>query len=319
MLIDVKGGLISVLAPAKLNLFLEVLGKRADGYHEIESLMCPVSLCDTLELRSTVEPELILDIELPASEAQVENDPAWDVPSDNRNLVFRAVKCVREHMNVQSGCRIRLKKSIPAAAGLGGGSSDAAAAVVAAMVAWGRWDRRLAARICSELGSDLNLFLGDENHIGLTLAKGRGEDCETLDISPALDFLVTHPPAGCSTSAVYANWRNSGSIRHSSELIEACRTENLDRIGALLFNALQASARTITPWIDNQLKYFQGNQFRYNAMTGSGSSCFALVTETYTMANVRRAANDAGLSRVYAVKSWTQPSIEEQVRLVSSR
>lgn len=318
MLIDVKGHVVSVSAPAKLNLFLEVLGKRADGYHEIESLMCPISLCDTVVLSSTVDPEVNLEIELPVAEAQAKNDPAWDVPSDERNLVYRAVKRVREEMDVRAGCRIRLKKSIPAAAGLGGGSSDAAAAVVAAMLAWGRWNRQLAAQICSELGSDLNVFLGDENRIGLTLAKGRGENCEILEINPMLDFVVTHPPAGCSTSAVYANWQISDVTRHADRLIEALRNDNLETIGTLLFNALEASARGITPWIDRQLNFLRGMQFRYNAMSGSGSSCFALVTETYTMAKMRRQANVAGLSRVYAVKSWARPSIEEQIRRIGS-
>lgn len=318
MLIDIKGGVVYVQAPAKLNLFLEVLGKRADGYHEIESLLCPISLCDTLELRSTPEPELCLEIEFPVPEDQVKNDPAWDIPSDQRNLVYRAVKRVQELLNVQTGCRIRLKKSIPASAGLGGGSSDAAASVVAAMLAWGVWDRPLASQICAELGSDLNFFLGDEHRIGLALAKGRGENCQILDINPPLEFVVTHPPAGCSTSAVYANWQSSGSIRHSTDLIEACRSEDLERIGGLLFNALETSARATTSWIDKQLNIFRSFHFRYNAMTGSGSSCFALVSASDTMSNMRRAANDAGLSRVYAVKSWSQPSIEEQIRLISS-
>jgi len=176
----------------------------------------------------------------------------------------------------------------------------------------------MAAEICSELGSDLNLFLGDENGIGLAVAKGRGENCEILAINPPLEFVVTHPPAGCATSAVYANWQNSDTTRNSCDLVKACHSENLELIGSLLFNALETSAMAITPWIDKQLDFFRSFQFPYNAMTGSGSSCFALVTEAYTMASMRRAANVAGLSRVYAVKSWTQPSIEKQIELISS-
>lgn len=313
MLIDLNDGLVRVFAPAKLNLFLEVLGKRADGYHEIESLMCPISLCDTLELRATVEPELHLEIEFPVEQTRTENDPAWDIPADERNLVLQAVKRVREYMNVQAGCHIRLKKSIPAAAGLGGGSSDAAAAVVAAMWAWGHWDRRTAGHICSELGSDLNFFLGDEKRIGLGCAKGRGEKCEILNVDPELNFVVTHPPIGCSTSAVYANWHRSASSRNADELIEACFSNNVEAIGTSLFNALESSARELTPWIDRQRKLFQQFDLPYNAMTGSGSSCFALVSESYTITNMLRVANDAGLSRVYAVKSWIQPSIEVQM------
>lgn len=318
MLIGVKEGVVTISAPAKLNLFLEVLGKRADGYHEIESLMCPISLCDTIEVQATPSSAIKLDVELPVVEAAIENDPAWDIPTDERNLVYRAVQRVRDDLGVQTGCRIRLTKSIPAAAGLGGGSSDAAAAIVAAMIAWGRWDRSVAAKICSQLGSDLNLFLGDENGIGLAVAKGRGENCEILAANPQLEFVVTHPPVGCATSAVYANWRKTGTSRSSREMLDAVYGNNVECIGSLLFNALESSAMTITPWIGRQLDFFRNFRLRYNAMTGSGSSCFALVTDTDTMASMRRAANVAGLSRVYAVKSWTQPSIEEQIKLIGS-
>ncbi len=319
MLIDIKRGVVRISAPAKLNLFLEVLGKRADGYHEIESLMCPISLCDILELESTKMPGITLEVELPVNESPRQDDPAWNVPGDERNLVFRAVKRVRDQLGVRNGCRIRLIKSIPAAAGLGGGSSDAAAAVVAAMIAWKVWNRPLAAEICSELGSDLNLFLGDKNGIGLALVRGRGENCEILATTTSLEFVVMHPPAGCATSAVYANWRSSGLTRCSDDLVNAYQgKKNIERVGSLFFNALEKSAMSITPWIDKQLAFFRSFNFRYNAMTGSGSSCFALVTEPYILADLRRAAEVAGLSRVYAVKSWAQLSIEEQIKLNGS-
>lgn len=325
MLIESQAGAIRIAAPAKLNLFLEVLGKRADGYHEIESLMCPISLCDTLEFRATSEPDLRLHVDLPAdatnnrtttagSDPASDVDPAWDVPNDERNLVYRAAKEVQRALNVTQGCSIKLTKAIPSSAGLGGGSSDAAATVVASMLAWHRWDRTLASRICAGLGSDLNVFIGDENRIGLTLGQGRGEKCKVLDMCPLLNFVVTHPPAGCSTSAVYANWLRTDSIRTSNEIISALGNNDVDQIGPLLFNALTNSARQVTGWIDNQLRFFHACQFQYNAMTGSGSSCYALVSESLKMAEVRRAAQTAGLSRVYAVKSWFQPSIEEQIR-----
>ncbi len=327
MLIELIDGGVRISAPAKLNLYLEVLGKRDDGYHEIESLMCPISLCDTLEFRSTESPELRLEVCLPdeANEAANQSDPApvldpaWQVPSDASNLVYRAAARVRESLGIASGCEIKLTKAIPSSAGLGGGSSDAAATVVAAMLAWGSWDRAVASRICADLGSDLNVFLGDENGIGLTMALGRGEKCKVLPLCPQLEFVVTHPPVGCSTSAVYSNWRKTGHIRSAEGIIAALGSGDIERIGPLLFNALENSARQVTPWIDNQLSSFLAFHFRYNAMTGSGSSCFALVSSTDKLADMRRAVKDAGLSRVYAVKSWFQPSIEEQIRLISSR
>ncbi len=323
MLIEMQGNGYRIAAPAKLNLFLEVLGKREDGYHEIESLMCPISLCDVLEFQPIEEPEIRLEVVLPTDSincdnSAIENDPAWDVPLDETNLVYCAAKCIRDALGVSRGCSIKLTKAIPSSAGLGGGSSDAAATVVAAMLAWDQWDRLRAAKICETLGSDLNVFLGDVNRIGLSLAQGRGEKCRVLAAAPELEFVVTHPPAGCSTSAVYANWLKSSQTRSAEPLVSALQSCQIERIGSLLSNALTSSARQVTPWIDNQLRFFLACQFQYNAMTGSGSSCFALASHNYEMAEVRRAAQAAGLSRVYAVKSWFQPSIEEQIRLIRS-
>lgn len=166
-----------IVRTAKLNLFLEVLGKRPDGYHEIETLMCPISLCDELEFRFRDDPRIHLQLELPST-AGTTDDPAWQIPADDRNLVVRSIQSVQAAMGVGGGCTIHLKKRIPAAAGLGGGSSDAAAAIVAAMLAWGQWDRNLATSIANSLGSDIGFFLGDTTQVGMALATGRGEKCE---------------------------------------------------------------------------------------------------------------------------------------------
>ncbi len=269
MLIERRSDAIRIKAPAKLNLFLEVLGKRADGFHEIESLMCPISLCDTIEVSPGSSNEVELVVQFPEEPAAVartrlpreEPDPAWLIPSDSSNLVVKAVECVRAALGIEQGCKIRLTKEIPAAAGLGGGSSDAAAAVVASMLMWDRWDRSLADSICARLGSDLNVFLGDENQIGLTAARGRGEICEVMWFTPELHFIVTHPPAGCATKAVYANWHGSSSPKSMEPMLEACKNADHRAIGSLLFNALESSARKVTPWVDEQLSFFSAFEF----------------------------------------------------------
>ncbi|MDC4222707.1 MAG: 4-(cytidine 5'-diphospho)-2-C-methyl-D-erythritol kinase [Candidatus Manganitrophus sp.] len=158
---------VLVKAPAKVNLYLKVLGRREDGYHEILSLMQMVGLYDFLALRE--EPS---DIRL-----TIEN--ASSLPADRSNLVFRAAEALQkaafQGKARSKGVSIRLTKNIPIAAGLGGGSSDAAATLVGLNRLWGlRWPRERLARLGATLGSDVPFFL-----YGPTAwASGRGDEVE---------------------------------------------------------------------------------------------------------------------------------------------
>jgi 4-diphosphocytidyl-2-C-methyl-D-erythritol kinase len=313
MLIEINAQQVIVTTPAKVNLFLEVVGKRTDGYHEIESLMCPISLCDRLVIKPTDDPEVKLRVFLPDEANSDALDVAWQIPGDDSNLVVRSIQRVRDRQNIRNGCTIELHKQIPAAAGLGGGSSDAAAAIVGMMAAMGKWDRQIANEIAAELGSDINFFLGDTGGIGLGLATGRGEICQRIEAKPELHFCLSHPPQGCLTSAVYANLQKASEIRQVIPLIEACKQLDCDSIGRNLYNVLTPAASGLTPWIQRQIELMQKAGMAYTCMSGSGSSCFALVTNPDTMAIMRRCANVAGLKRVYAVKSWFAPPIEKQI------
>ncbi len=321
MIIERTSDSVRIRAPAKLNLFLEVLGKRSDGYHAVETVLCPISLFDVLEF-TACEPdsqaaEIQLDLRFDSAAKFIggtpNRDPAWNIPSDEGNLVVRAVRMVREHLGGQQGCKIRLTKSIPAAAGLGGGSSDTAAAVVASLITWGSWDRRLATEICESLGSDISFFLGDEHSIGLAVATGRGEKCSQLAAKPALDFVVCHPPVGCPTPAVYAGFEKGTAGRDFRKIVAACQTGQFQKIGAELFNALQFSSASLTDWIDRQLLLFSECGVQYALMTGSGSSCFALVEDPSSFEEIRTAAEKIGLSRVYSAQAWYGDSIEKQL------
>ena len=127
---------IVVQAPAKLNLFFEVLAKRADGYHEIETLMCPIDLYDTLYFKETSSRKLTLACQTATAAARVRGAGFDGIPCGEENLVMRAVELLRRRAGVCRGAGLRLVKRIPARAGLGGGSSDAAAALVAANLGW---------------------------------------------------------------------------------------------------------------------------------------------------------------------------------------
>ena len=146
-----------VHAPAKLNLFLEVLGKRADGYHELATLMVPIRLFDTLSFEPT---PAVAGRPAPIEFSLRACDPASRVPADSSNLVVRALDLLRERSGCESGAKVELFKRIPTAAGLGGGSSDAAAALRVANRAWQiRWETEKLSSLAAELGSDVPFFL----------------------------------------------------------------------------------------------------------------------------------------------------------------
>ncbi|MEZ6135660.1 MAG: hypothetical protein R3C53_12190 [Pirellulaceae bacterium] len=374
---------IEILAPAKVNLFLEVLGRRPDGYHEVETVMCPISLCDRLTFEPADTDEITFQLDLPAESRSPHpsrsTDPAWDIPGGAGNLVLRAAHLVRDrlrtrpledtapprgdHLRTQHfhggtdrsgtqhfdgedsrpdgmlcprgargagevpegvlcpgpvrrlGGHIRLEKAIPAGAGLGGGSSDAAAVVTACLLAWHRWDRKLATNVCAELGSDIPFFLGDKAGVGMAIATGRGEKCELIDARPAFELVVTHPPEGCATQTIYQRFVKMGRTRNSREIIAGCETGQVSKIGAALFNALQSSAAEVTEWIDKQLLLFSQCGARYALMSGSGSSCFALIEDGHDFEEqVRTVAGLSGITRVYRSQAWYTPSIEAQTQ-----
>lgn len=318
---------LEILAPAKVNLFLEILGKRADGFHELETLMCPISLVDRVRIQPAKHSDIRLTLSLPhrhAADARVgtENekleppaDPAWEIPQEN-NLVVRAAELVRKAVGTRLGCDILLEKQIPAAAGLGGGSSDAAAVVVGCLALWQEFDRELAHRICAELGSDIPFFLGDKSGCGLQLATGRGEICEVVHAKPKCQFVVTHPPAGCSTRQIYEDFRKETGNRHSSEIVQACEDGQFQKIGAAMFNALQSTASRVSPWIETQLSLLR-RLSPHVLMSGSGSSCFALLAAGASLNRPRESFIEeviqSGIERVYEVESFYCPSIESQL------
>lgn len=262
---------IVIQTPAKLNLFFEVLGKRADGYHEIETLMCPISLCDTLYFRSTSGERL--DLECSWGLASQGGSGFDDVPRDGDNLVWRAVELLRRRTGASQGAQVRLVKRIPTAAGLGGGSSDAAAALVAANWGW-KLDlpRPELTALAAELGSDVPFFLQDR----AAVCRGRGERIEPVDGLGLLNFVVVRPPEGLATAAVYGVCRPPESPQTVQPLLDALRQGNLRRSGRLLFNRLQSAAEQLSPWIAGLARLMAAEDCLGHGMSGSGTAYFGL-------------------------------------------
>ena len=301
---------LSVRTPAKLNLYLDVLGKRDDGFHAIETVMCPITLWDEIEVRSVADGKLSLEVEIPES---LQGDPAWDVPADSENLVMRAASLVQQHLGSSQGCHIRLKKQIPAVAGLGGGSGNAAGVVTACLLLWSEWNRDLALQLLQQIGSDVPFFLGGIEGFGLVHATVRGEQCRFLKMAPELRFWLSHPPQGCSTKEVYGRYEPVQNGREIADFLHACQTGQPQKIGACMFNALQSSAESLNGWIKKQLDLFHDCGFKYAMMSGSGSSCFALIDQPQHSLQLPHSARSVGLTRVFEVEAWYGPSIEEQI------
>jgi 4-diphosphocytidyl-2-C-methyl-D-erythritol kinase len=289
-----------VQAPAKLNLFFEVLAKRADGYHEIETLMCPIDLFDTLCFQSLPGDR----VEFECRRASVANGRSerglLEVPDGADNLVVRAVELVRRRAGVSHGARLLLVKRIPAAAGLGGGSSDAAAALVAANVGWrlGRSPSKLA-EWAAELGSDVPFFLAD----GPAICRGRGERVEPVAGLGGLCFVVVYPPAGLSTAAVYASCRPASQARCVQPLLDALRRGDLEQAGRQLWNRLQPAAEGLSPWVKRLRQEFSELDCLGHGMSGSGSSYFGIYRHARHARRSARRLYAKGLGAVFAVRS----------------
>jgi len=254
------------LSHCKVNLILNILGKRPDGYHELESIMHPVMVCDRLSFSRAGS-----SIQLTCS------DPA--LPTDSGNLVYRAASLFLESAAIKDGVRIHLEKKLPLAAGLGGGSGNAACTLKALNDLFGAplSGQRLHA-LASKLGSDIPFFLQS----GPALVTGRGEGIEPLDNFPALAgaaFVLVHPGFGISTSWAYKQ------LAHYPEALNgrpgrAARTvailqDSFQGIGAGLYNSLEAPALPKYPLLVLFQQFFRENNMPC-LMSGSGSTTFAI-------------------------------------------
>jgi len=182
---------MTIQAPAKVNLVLRVLGKRVDGFHDIETLMVPVTLSDSIDIEVSAGD----GIELACS------DPS--VPSGPANLVWRAVEAFARHTGLTFRTAIALKKNIPSGAGLGGGSSDAAAVLTALnrLLGTGLPDAELEA-IAATLGSDIPFFIRQQPAV----CRGRGEIMEPAGPLPAAEIFLVKPPFPVPTAWAYKSW-----------------------------------------------------------------------------------------------------------------
>jgi 4-diphosphocytidyl-2-C-methyl-D-erythritol kinase len=250
-------------AQAKINLTLDVLYKRPDGYHEVEMVMQTVDLSDHLTFTPWEEDEIVLSCTVPY------------IPLDNRNLVYQAAKLVKETFGVKKGIRIHIDKRIPVAAGLAGGSSDAAATLRGLNRVWnlGQSLDDLA-KLGAKIGSDVPFCI----YGGTAIARGRGEVIEHLPkVAPTWVVLVK-PPIAVSTADVYGRLRVEEIEKHpdTQAMVEALQTGDVRVIADHLGNVLEQVTYAMYPEVER----LKSQLLKFGAvgalMSGSGPTVFAL-------------------------------------------
>lgn len=252
---------VVVWAPAKVNLFLEVLAKRADGYHEIATLMVTVNLHDTLEFKEEASGDVRLHCDQP------------DLSTGPDNLVCRAAELLRRRCGVRRGARVRLRKRVPLAAGLAGGSSDAAATLGGLNRLWGLGlgDDDLAA-LGAEVGSDVPFFFAAP----AAWCTGRGERVTPVPLGRPLTFVLACPGVGLSTADVYRTVTVPASPVGGADLRAAVAAGDALAIGRHLHNRLQGPAERLCPEVPALKARLAALAPAGVLMSGSGTSVFAL-------------------------------------------
>jgi 4-diphosphocytidyl-2-C-methyl-D-erythritol kinase len=259
---------VEIAAPAKINLFLEILRKRRDGYHELETVMTSVSLFDQLRLSAREDGQIRL--KLMNSRFQLGN-----VPTDDRNLAVKAVHILRKFIgdNRLPGCDILLYKRIPSEAGLGGASSDAAAALLAGKLLWNlNLTESELLSIAADLGSDVPYFLFG----GTAMCRGRGERIEPLPTTGGIPVVIAKPVSGLSTGDVFSNIQVPQQRRAALPLLSEIVGRRFEKIGNHLFNRLTEAALPLNPEIAEIVSQFEQTSAIGHQMSGSGSSYFGI-------------------------------------------
>ena len=294
--------------PAKLNLFLEVICKRDDGFHEIETLMVAVSLYDTLYF--TGNQDGIVDLTarwgngMEASAICSPHSQLEKLPPGSENTVSRALDLLRQAAGITAGASIRLIKRIPSAAGLGGASSDAAAALIAANRAWGvDWPLERLSEIGAQIGSDIPFFLSDSGTREMAICRGRGERVSTVPYRGQIHFVVIRPPVGMATAQVYSRCRPARQPHSIDPLLAAVKSADFGAVGRQLFNRLEATAIEISPWIQRLQLQLGRLDLPGFGMSGSGSSFFGICRHHRHAHRVARMLRTAGVGQVFSASS----------------
>ncbi len=276
---------LSARSPAKVNLILDVLGLRADGFHDIHSMVLSVGLAD--EMRFEDAPPGTLALTCDSSE----------VPSDERNLVWKAARALAQRSSdVRRGASIELVKHIPVAAGLGGGSSNAATSLLALNALWDLGlDRNELARIGGELGSDVPLFFD----LPSAVITGRGEVVRQAPLSWSGWALLVFAGVAVSTKNVYTTWSDLGGPRTANasrpRFADIERATSADQVAALCSNDLEPAVFHVAPEVHGLWEAVRESGAEHARVSGAGQTIFVLFDERDEAESFRSKLHSSGI------------------------
>jgi 4-diphosphocytidyl-2-C-methyl-D-erythritol kinase len=260
-------------APAKINLSLDVLRKRSDGYHEVEMIMTMVDLADRIEMQELDRDTIII------------SSQAGYIPLDEKNLAFQAARLIKDRYEVKHGVYIHLDKKIPVAAGLAGGSSDAAATLRGLNRLWDlRIPMKQLQKLGEELGSDVPFCVTG----GTALASGRGEILEPIASPIQCWVILAKPPINVSTADVYGKLQVSEIKSHpaTAEIIRSIQDNQFELLCKQLGNVLEEVTLDLYP----EVKHLKECMYKLGAdgvlMSGSGPTVFGLVSKEAKVAKI---------------------------------
>lgn len=276
--------MFTLKAPAKINWFLFIRGKRHDGYHDIESLMQRISLYDTLTFEESDRIELITESPIPIS----------------KNLVYNAALMLKNLTSFRAGCRIILKKEIPISAGLGGGSADAAYTIMGLNKLWRlNLNKKKLSDMGLSLGSDIPFFL----NAPLAVVRGRGEKIQPLNLKQSYTILLLKPDIEVSTKWAYSNVTELTKKHNNIKLlVQVFGTGDLSSFRSMARNDLENPVIKEYPVIGDIKQRLMDLGAVFSSMSGSGPSVFGVFTDL-KKAESARAQIPAHWSRV--VKTLT--------------
>ncbi len=265
-------------AYAKLNLFLEVTGRRDDGYHELYTVMHEIDLCDELRLTKSDQKSLVV------------SDPS--IPCDQNNLAYQALSALEKSVGQTLNLRMELTKNIPAGGGLGGGSADAAAVIRGAnrlfQLGLGVEAMREVAALC---GSDTAFFIEG----GTAVCRGRGEKVTTLSQAPSLHFVLLMPPFPLSTPDVYDALILADNVKEGYDLLSHLSIGDASATAGCLFNRLEAAACQVAPELQHLM---QSLAHADPHVSGSGSTVFFVRPDRRSAEAFAAELQDIGVGRV---------------------
>ena len=281
--------MVTVEANAKINLTLDILGKRPDGFHEVAMVMQTIGLHDTLVMEKT-ERDIELSINVP-----------W-LKADEKNLAWRAAELIRQEYGLEGGVRIELTKRIPVAAGLAGGSADAAAVLKGMNDLYGlQLDEEKLCELGARLGSDIPFCIMG----GTMLATGRGEVLTRLSDMPETWVVLAKPRISVSTAWAYQNYDEQGAERHpdNEAIKQAIDCGNRKAVAGLLCNVLESVTIKKYDVIADYKQMMLDKGAMASMMSGSGPTVFGLAERKETADRIAAYMREHTDAYVYVIRT----------------